>query len=200
MQIEYQEPVHQSGRRLLAAHARSSSRRATIRRRWCRPSTSRGAGGWGERQRPGARSRPHRAAGARPARRAADQSGRHHGAAAGRLSARRGRRATITPSTSRRRRDDARVITLGRQVVPADRDFELTWTPAATAAPSVGLFREHVGDADYLLAFVTPPALGRRDRSSRARARSSSSSTIPARWAAPRSRRPRRACSTRSAG
>jgi Ca-activated chloride channel homolog len=55
--------------------------------------------------------------------------------------------------------DDTRVIKLDDKVVPADRDFELTWTPAATAAPSVGLFREHVGDADYLLAFVTPPTL-----------------------------------------
>ena len=54
---------------------------------------------------------------------------------------------------------DTRVIRLADKVVPADRDFELTWTSAATAAPSVGLFREHVGDADYLLAFVTPPAL-----------------------------------------
>ena len=43
--------------------------------------------------------------------------------------------------------------------VPADRDFELTWKPAAEKAPSVGLFREHVGDADYLLAFVTPPSV-----------------------------------------
>ncbi len=55
--------------------------------------------------------------------------------------------------------DDARVIRLDSNVVPADRDFELTWTPAATAAPSVGLFREHVGEADYLLALVTPPLL-----------------------------------------
>jgi Ca-activated chloride channel family protein len=54
---------------------------------------------------------------------------------------------------------DTRIIRLADKVVPADRDFELTWTSAATAAPSVGLFREHVGDADYLLAFVTPPAL-----------------------------------------
>ena len=45
-----------------------------------------------------------------------------------------------------------------RRSVPADRDFELTWKPAAVKAPSVGLFRERVGDADYLLAFVTPPA------------------------------------------
>ncbi len=51
-----------------------------------------------------------------------------------------------------------RVITLADGAVPADRDFELTWRPAADKAPSVGLFREHVGDADYVLAFVTPPA------------------------------------------
>ena len=51
-----------------------------------------------------------------------------------------------------------RVVTLADGTVPADRDFELTWKPAAEKAPSVGLFREHVGDSDYLLAFVTPPA------------------------------------------
>lgn len=50
-----------------------------------------------------------------------------------------------------------RIVTLADGTVPADRDFELTWKPAAGKAPSVGLFREHVGDADYLLAFVTPP-------------------------------------------
>jgi Ca-activated chloride channel homolog len=52
-----------------------------------------------------------------------------------------------------------RIIKLADGPVPADRDFELTWKPATEAAPSVGLFREHVGDADYLLAFVTPPAV-----------------------------------------
>jgi Ca-activated chloride channel family protein len=50
------------------------------------------------------------------------------------------------------------IVTLADGAVPADRDFELTWKPAAEKAPSVGLFREHVGDADYLLAFVTPPS------------------------------------------
>ena len=54
---------------------------------------------------------------------------------------------------------DARTIKLAEGPVPADRDFELTWTPAATSAPAIGLFRERVGDADYVLAFVTPPAL-----------------------------------------
>ncbi len=57
--------------------------------------------------------------------------------------------------------DDVRVIHLDSHVTPADRDFELTWTPAATGAPSVGLFREHVGDADYVLALVTPPPADR---------------------------------------
>jgi Ca-activated chloride channel family protein len=52
-----------------------------------------------------------------------------------------------------------RIIRLAEGAVPADRDFELTWKPAAEKAPSVGLFREHVGDADYLLAFVTPPSV-----------------------------------------
>jgi Ca-activated chloride channel family protein len=53
--------------------------------------------------------------------------------------------------------DNARVIKLADGAVPADRDFELTWTAASAAAPSVGLFRERVNNADYLLAFVTPP-------------------------------------------
>src|SRR5215470_12647987 len=51
------------------------------------------------------------------------------------------------------------IIRLAEGPVPADRDFELTWKPAEEKAPSVGLFREHVGDSDYLLAFVTPPAV-----------------------------------------
>jgi Ca-activated chloride channel family protein len=57
------------------------------------------------------------------------------------------------------RDNNSRIVTLADGVVPADRDFELSWKPVAAKAPSVGLFREHVGDADYLLAFVTPPAL-----------------------------------------
>src|SRR4030095_7781667 len=55
--------------------------------------------------------------------------------------------------------DSSQIIRLAEGVVPADRDFELTWTPAAEKAPSGGLFREHVGDADYLLAYVTQPAV-----------------------------------------
>ncbi|TCU62555.1 Ca-activated chloride channel family protein [Bradyrhizobium sp. R2.2-H] len=55
--------------------------------------------------------------------------------------------------------DTTRIVTLADGVAPADRDFELTWKPAAGLAPSIGLFREHVGDSDYLLAFVTPPGV-----------------------------------------
>jgi Ca-activated chloride channel family protein len=61
--------------------------------------------------------------------------------------------------------DDTRLIALAEGEVPADRDFELTWKPASSTAPSVGLFRERVGDADYVLAFVTPPALAQQQES-----------------------------------
>lgn len=54
--------------------------------------------------------------------------------------------------------DSTRIITLADGPFPADRDFELSWKPAADKAPSVGLFREHIGTSDYLLAYVTPPA------------------------------------------
>lgn len=54
---------------------------------------------------------------------------------------------------------EARVVRLAEGEVPADRDFELTWTPEAGPTPSVGLFRERVGDADYFIAYVTPPAV-----------------------------------------
>jgi Ca-activated chloride channel homolog len=50
-----------------------------------------------------------------------------------------------------------RVITLADGAVPADRDFELSWTAAVEKAPSVGLFHEQVAAKDYLLAYVTPP-------------------------------------------
>jgi Ca-activated chloride channel homolog len=62
--------------------------------------------------------------------------------------------------------DSTRVIRLADGVVAADRDFELSWKPASEKAPSVGLFREHVGDADYLLAFVTPPSIEQGEQKS----------------------------------
>jgi hypothetical protein len=55
--------------------------------------------------------------------------------------------------------ETTRIIKLWQGPVPADRDFELTWTAAASRTPTVGLFRERVGQADYLLATVTPQQL-----------------------------------------
>lgn len=55
---------------------------------------------------------------------------------------------------------DRRLVTL-KGPVPANRDFELTWKPAASHAPSVGVFREKVGGSNYVLAYVTPPTLER---------------------------------------
>lgn len=50
-----------------------------------------------------------------------------------------------------------RFVMLTDGEVPADRDFELTWTPAPFEAPQASLFRERIGGEDYLLAFLTPP-------------------------------------------
>ena len=52
---------------------------------------------------------------------------------------------------------ESRRITLDAGPVPADRDFELTWTAAPRHAPTIGLFRERVGADEYLLAVLTPP-------------------------------------------
>ncbi|MCZ3378325.1 marine proteobacterial sortase target protein [Rhizobium sp. AG207R] len=41
----------------------------------------------------------------------------------------------------------------------ADRDFVLEWSAVASNMPSVGLFRERVGQDDYVLAYVMPPAV-----------------------------------------
>jgi Ca-activated chloride channel homolog len=60
--------------------------------------------------------------------------------------------------------DQSRVITLSANTVPADRDFELTWTAKGTA-PQVGLFKETVNGKDYLLATVTPPSVPSANKS-----------------------------------
>jgi len=54
--------------------------------------------------------------------------------------------------------DTHRKLVLDGAEVPADRDFELTWTAKGTA-PQVGLFRETIQGKDYLLASVTPPSV-----------------------------------------
>lgn len=52
----------------------------------------------------------------------------------------------------------SRMIKLTAGDVPADKDFELTWTAKGTA-PQVGLFKETLAGKDYLLATVTPPSV-----------------------------------------
>ncbi len=54
--------------------------------------------------------------------------------------------------------DAERRIALRDGATAADRDFELTWTPAPGAAPTIGLFRERNAGAESVLAVVTPPA------------------------------------------
>lgn len=54
--------------------------------------------------------------------------------------------------------DSEQVITLADGIVPADKDFELSWQAKGTA-PQVGLFSEHVGNKDYVLASIVPPAV-----------------------------------------
>ncbi len=54
--------------------------------------------------------------------------------------------------------DNAATLVLADGDVPADRDFELTWSPKTGAESTASLFREKVGDKEYVLAIVTPPA------------------------------------------
>jgi Ca-activated chloride channel homolog len=54
--------------------------------------------------------------------------------------------------------DMSQVLTLKQSEVPADRDFELTWTAKGTAL-QVGLFKETINGQDYVLATVTPPSV-----------------------------------------
>ncbi len=58
--------------------------------------------------------------------------------------------------------ETTRTITLSNESVPADRDFELSWKAKGTA-PNAALFREIMNDREYILAFVTPPAVKRTD-------------------------------------
>ena len=49
-------------------------------------------------------------------------------------------------------------IELDAGSVPADRDFELVWEPAADQAPLAALFAERKGDEVFALLMVVPPA------------------------------------------
>ncbi|MGY5805568.1 marine proteobacterial sortase target protein [Rhizobium sp. LEGMi12c] len=62
--------------------------------------------------------------------------------------------------------DNARRIVLDGDAT-ADHDFVLEWSAVASDVPSVGLFREHVGKDDYVLAYVTPPAVAAPQKAGR---------------------------------
>ncbi|ABS63909.1 Vault protein inter-alpha-trypsin domain protein [Parvibaculum lavamentivorans DS-1] len=49
-------------------------------------------------------------------------------------------------------------LKLAEELTPANKDFELVWKPAAAKAPAAALFRERVGNEDYLLVMLTPPS------------------------------------------
>lgn len=55
--------------------------------------------------------------------------------------------------------DETATLSLAQGTVPADKDFELTWSPKAASVPQTALFHESVSGQDYLLAMVTPPTL-----------------------------------------
>ena len=160
VQIEYQEPVQQSGNefslRVPMVVAPRYNPAPVVQSVDFRPD----GGGWGATKSDPVPDRDRISPEVLdPAHECAGQSDQHHGAPAGRLPARRGQEPSPRRQDRQARTTRTRVIKLAEGPVPADRDFELTWKPAAEKAPSVGLFREHVGDADYLLAFVTPPAI-----------------------------------------
>jgi Ca-activated chloride channel homolog len=53
--------------------------------------------------------------------------------------------------------DDDRHITLNTTDAPADRDFELVWTPLYQDDTHAAAFAERKGDATYVLLALTPP-------------------------------------------
>ncbi|HSX61967.1 MAG TPA: marine proteobacterial sortase target protein [Tahibacter sp.] len=48
-------------------------------------------------------------------------------------------------------------IRLADDVVAADRDFVLRWTPKPSATPTAALLREHAGDEQFALLMLLPP-------------------------------------------
>jgi Ca-activated chloride channel family protein len=53
--------------------------------------------------------------------------------------------------------DGRQYITLREDTVPADRDFVLTWKPAAGQAPTLSVFREQRGSEHYAFLMAMPP-------------------------------------------
>ncbi len=66
--------------------------------------------------------------------------------------------STYHPITQRETEGGGRIVELAAGEVPANKDFELKWTPVASHAPSAALFTEQSGDKHYALLMVMPPA------------------------------------------
>ena len=62
------------------------------------------------------------------------------------------------PIVMRETEGGSRIVELAAGEVPANKDFELTWTPAAGHVPQAALFTEQRGDKHYALLMVLPPA------------------------------------------
>ena len=54
--------------------------------------------------------------------------------------------------------ETTRTLTLANGEVPADKDFELSWTAKGTA-PSAALFQEEINGESFIMAMITPPKL-----------------------------------------
>lgn len=54
------------------------------------------------------------------------------------------------------------IVELDSGTTPANRDFELTWTPVAQSAPRAAWFTERRGDKTYGLLMILPPNVGPR--------------------------------------
>ncbi|MDR2239668.1 MAG: marine proteobacterial sortase target protein [Zoogloeaceae bacterium] len=61
------------------------------------------------------------------------------------------------PIVTRESEGGGRVIELAAGETPANKDFELKWTPAAGHAPQAALFTETSGGKQYALLIVMPP-------------------------------------------
>ncbi len=59
----------------------------------------------------------------------------------------------------RQEAEDHYRISLREGPVPADRDFELVWTPAKGAEPTAAVFSESTASEHYVMAMVMPPTL-----------------------------------------
>ena len=55
--------------------------------------------------------------------------------------------------------DGSYTITSSENIIPANKDFELAWSPVPEAAPRVSVFKEQADGDFYLLGMVTPPSV-----------------------------------------